>query len=265
MEFNTTELTAREDKSQIDVPVVRTGDLSATCSVVCYTEAQSATDNEDFKGRPLAESSRLFFLRGVTVVQCSISIMDDDTNEGVELLKAKLAHAQVEQLNGQAFQSNASAMVGPGSQLTVRISDDEDVTRVDFNQSVYRPAVDADSVTLHVVRSGDTRSGSKVFVNTQDGSAKEDRDFVLKSRQLSFGPGERSGAVKLVFLNKNTWSRSFQVQLQSLEGSKIQLGPKPSATVLIPPAITSGPALLPAEPIVVSLMDYGNESLITVF
>lgn len=260
MEFNDTNFIAREDAKQIEVPVIRTGDLSVTCSVICQTEQQTAVESEDFQARPLAESSRLFFLRGVTVVHCSIPIVDDETSEGDELFKLKLSQAQVEQLNGQAFQSNTSAIVGPRSQLIVQIADYQDTTRVYFNQSVYRSAVQADSVTLYLERAGDVRSASKVFVNTQDASAKEGRDYIVKTRQLHFGPGSRSATIDIVFLNKNTWSRSFQVTLQSLN-NHTQLGPRSSATVFIPPAITTGPALLPAEPIVVSLMDYGNATV----
>jgi hypothetical protein len=99
-----------------------------------------------------------------------------------------------------------------------------------------------------------------------DGSAKEGKDYVLKGRQsLEFGPGEKWTSFSVAFLNanhKNTWPKSFQIALSPEDSINAQLGAgKSSATILIPPTVTSGPALLPAEPIVVSLMDYGmNQS-----
>lgn len=273
MEFNTTEWKSDENSGVAAITVVRTGDLSITCSVICSTEAQSADDSKDFDSRPVAESSRVFFLRGVTVIYCPVQIKDDSYYEGDETFLARLSHPQVEQLetNGESNDqtiikvSGSSAVIGSRSQLAVRIQDDEDITRVQFNQSVYRPGnqQDADSVTLHVERTGDLRFASKIFVTSLDGSAKEGKDYVLKGRQsLEFGPGEKWTSFSVAFLNinnKNTWPKSFQIALSSNDSINAQLGVvKSSATILIPPTITSGPALLPAEPIVVSLMDYGN-------
>jgi hypothetical protein len=69
----------------------------------------------------------------------------------------------------------------------------------------------------------------------------------------------------VAFLNANhkiIWPKSFQIALSPEDSINAQLGAgKLSATILIPPTVTSGPALLPSEPIVVSLMDYGmNQS-----
>lgn len=279
MEFNTTEWKSGENSGVAAITVMRTGDLSITCSVICSTEAQSADDFKDFDSRPVAESSRVFFLRGVTVIYCPVQLKDDSFYEGDETFLARLSHPQVEQLENGGQQStndqtikvstggsSSSAVIGSRSQLAVRIQDDEDITRVQFNQSVYRPSVhqqDADSsVTLHVERTGDLRFASKIFVTSLDGSAKEGKDYVLKGRQsLEFAPGDKWTSFSVAFLNtnnKNTWPKSFQIALSSEDSINAQLGGgKSSATILIPPTITSGPALLPAEPIVVSLMDYG--------
>ncbi|XP_057381732.2 extracellular matrix organizing protein FRAS1-like [Daphnia carinata] len=272
MEFNTTEWKAFESSGIAPISVVRTGDLSITCSVICSTEAQSADDSKDFESRPMAESSRVFFLRGVTIIYCPVQLKDDHFYEGDETFLARLSHPQVEQLDTNDQQSladqpnkmaSSSAEIGSRSQLAVRIQDDEDVTRVQFNQSVYRPSTSpgGESVTLHVERTGDLRFASKAFISNVDGSAKEGRDYVLKSRQsLDFAPGEQWSSLTITILqtsNKNTWPRSFQIVLNSEDSINAQLGAsKTSATILIPPAVTSGPALLPAEPIVVSLMDY---------
>lgn len=256
MEFNTTELKVNESSETAIISVVRTGDLSVTCSVICSTEPQSADDPKDFDSRSVAESSRVFFLRGVTVISCPVQLKNDDFYEGDEVFLARLSNPQVEQLNGQ--ETNGSALIGSRSQLAVRIQDDEDITRVQFNQTVYRSSLEADSATLHVERSGDLRFPSIVFFKNLDGSAKEGKDYLVKTRRLDFASGEKWNSFTVSFLTKNTWPKSFQIILNPEGSVKAQIGSKSSATVFIPPTITSGPALLPAEPIVVSLMDYGN-------
>lgn len=111
MEFNATEWSVQENSRSAQIPVIRTGDLSVTCSVLCATEAQSASAGSDFEPRLVAESSRLFFLRGVTVVFCTIPVQNDDVNEDDEHFLVRLSQPQVEQLNGQS-PLNASAKTG---------------------------------------------------------------------------------------------------------------------------------------------------------
>lgn len=262
MEFNATELRIDERSAHLVIPLVRTGDLSVTCSVVCSTEPQSADDSKDFDSRPVAESSRVFFLRGVTAIDCPVQLKNDDFYEGEEIFLARLSNAQIEKLDDGGQSSNkGSAVIGSRNQLIVRIQDDDDITRVQFNQTVYRPNADssADSVTLHVERLGDLRFPSVVVLKTLDGSAKEGRDYAMPIRTLNFAPGDKHSSVTVSLLSKNTWSKSFQVGLNSNENVKAQAhGSKATATVVVPSAVTSGPAMLPAEPMVISLMDYGN-------
>lgn len=146
--------------------------------------------------------------------------------------------------------------------MTVRIRDDDDVTRVQFNQPVYRSTDDA--ITVIVDRLGDLRSESQIGVRCIDGGAKEGKDFVLKTRRLIFAPHQKTASIQLDFLARNTWPKSFQLVLDPKESVNAALvaGSQTTATVFIPPSATSGPALLPAEPIVVSLMDYGKVQFI---
>lgn len=256
IDFNATELKVNESSVTAVISVFRTGDLSVTCSVICSTEPQSADDSKDFDSRPVAESSRVFFLRGVTVTYCPVQLKDDDFYEGDEVFLARLSNPQVEQLDGQG--TNGTALIGSRSQLAVRLQDDEDVTRVQFNQTTYRSSLDSDSATLYVERTGDLRFPSTVFLKNTDASAKENRDYVLTTRRLDFAANQKWNSFVVSFLTKSTWPKSFQMAFSPEESVKAQLGLKSSATVFIPPTITSGPALLPAEPIVVSLMDYGK-------
>ena len=268
VEFNSTEWNAVEEGGIVQqIPVTRSGDLSVTCSVLCSTESsrqQPATPSDDYESRPVAESARIFFLRGVTTVPCPVRIRDDVVFEGEEQFTVRLSQPQVELTVGDAIQS---AVTGSRDQLTVRIRDDEDVTRVQFNQSTFRlsaPNVNDDFLDVQVDRKGDLRFASRIYINGNDGSAKEGRDYALKTRRLDFAPGESSSSIRITFLSKGTWSKNFRLQLSSLEAVNAQLGQLSTATVFIPPsALTPGPALLPAEPIVVSLIDYGTPNSIS--
>lgn len=259
MEFNVTEWAVREDTEVVEIPVVRSGDLSVTCSVLCSTESESAEAGSDFDPRPLgAESSRLFFLRGVKVVHCPVTIKDDEFHEGEEHFMARLSQPQVE-LPGNT--SASAALTGSKDQLIVRIRDEEDLTRVQFNQSVYRPGASTSSAFITVERLGDLRFASKVFLNALDGSAKEGQDYVIKSRRLDFNPHDQSASIQVNFpaTTRSDWSKSFQLVLSPLESINAALtGGRSAATIFIPPAPSSGPALLPAEPIVMSLTDSGE-------
>lgn len=149
-------------------------------------------------------------------------------------------------------------MIGSKGQLTVRIRDEDDVTRIQFNESIYRSS--GDSVTIYVERSGDLRLPSKIFVRGQDASAKQGRDYILGNHHLDFGPMDRFASLQIFFKDRSQWSKSFQILLAAEESVNAALTPgsRTTAIVFISPSNSSGPALLPSEPIVVSLMDYGQ-------
>jgi len=115
MEFNATEWIVQEDSLSAHVTVIRSGDLSVICSVLCATEAQqfSAEPGVDFDPRPVAESSRLFFPRGVAVAQCIVPIKDDQIHEGEEHFLVRLSQPQVEtKLHVGQVLLNSTAMTG---------------------------------------------------------------------------------------------------------------------------------------------------------
>ena len=248
--------------------ITRTGDLSVTCSVVCSTQDMTATGGIDFDARPPVESSRLFFLRGVTSVVCPVSVIDDAIHEGDEDFLLTLSQAQIEYVDATGSRS-VPATIGDRSQQTVRIRDAEDVTCVQFNQSAYRPSSsdadtsDAGVVSLLVKRTGDLHLPSQVTVVPKDGSAKEGKDYTLVTPRLHFAPGDANAWLQLTFLLTPIWTKSFSLILSADQLVNAQLGVVSTTTVFIPPSVSSGPVILPAEPIVVSLMHYGDLLLVS--
>lgn len=51
MSFETAKYTVKEDGKKLSLSIVRTGDVSCTVSVICYTRQQTATVMADFLER----------------------------------------------------------------------------------------------------------------------------------------------------------------------------------------------------------------------
>ena len=158
--------------------------------------------------------------------------------------------------------ASIEATVGVANVMVVRLRDEEDATRLQFNQSTYRPSSSYSDVVILVKRTGDLSLASRARVATRDGSAKEALDFVLVNRDVHFGVGQTDAWVRLTFPTKPIWMKSLSVVLSVDEASNARLGVIGVATVFIPPSVASGPVILPAEPVVVSLLHYGSLNLI---
>ena len=281
MEFREASLVADESATHAQIAVVRSGDTSLVCSVICSTQTSGSASADDFEERPTVESSRIFFLRGVTSSNCLVRIVDDSVYEGDEHFAVRLSQPQVEyglsadSGNKNSTRAAAAAVLGYVKEVDVRIGDDEDVTRVQFAQSSYggggaAPGSDCDHqncVVVRLVRTGDLTSHSTVVVATRDGSARAESDYTAVSRTVDFLAGDSDASVQLSFTpTKLGWAKSFSIVIDpaaaaaaTAAGATInaQLGPVNVATIVIPPAVSTGPPVLPSEPIVVSLMHYG--------
>lgn len=67
MQFEKSAYTAQEKDGALHIPVIRTGDLSFTSSVRCFTRTMSAMVMDDFEERRNADESRITFLKGEKV------------------------------------------------------------------------------------------------------------------------------------------------------------------------------------------------------
>lgn len=67
MQFAKDLLLVKEKEGVLQVPIIRSGDLSYESSVRCYTQSHSAQVMEDFEERRNADSSRITFLKGEKV------------------------------------------------------------------------------------------------------------------------------------------------------------------------------------------------------
>uniref|UniRef100_A0A3B4AGL3 VWFC domain-containing protein n=1 Tax=Periophthalmus magnuspinnatus TaxID=409849 RepID=A0A3B4AGL3_9GOBI len=262
MQFEKTSFTVKERDSELNLPVVRSGDLSFKSSVRCFTRTMSAAVMEDFQERPNTDKSRITFLKGERVKNCTVHIVDDSVFEPDEELQVHLGSPLGEHWSG--------AMVGASDVATVTISNDEDAPTIEFEQASYQvrepPGPDGIQVlNIKVVRRGDLDRTSKIRCSTRDGSAQSGVDYNPNSRVLRFTPGMDHIIFKVEILSNEDreWHESLSLVLGPDDPVEAVLGDITVATVTILDQEAAGSLILPAPPIVVSLADYDHVAEVT--
>ncbi|KAK7933745.1 hypothetical protein WMY93_004641 [Mugilogobius chulae] len=262
MQFEKTTFTVKERDSVLNLPIIRSGDLSFKSSVRCFTRTMSAAVMEDFQERPNTDKSRITFLKGERVKNCTLHIVDDSVFEPDEELQVHLGSPLGEHWSG--------AMVGSSDVATVTISNDEDAPTIEFEQASYQvrepPGPDGIQVlNIKVVRRGDLDRTSKIRCSTRDGSAQSGVDYNPNSRVLRFPPGLDHIIFKVEILSNEDreWHESLSLVLGPDDPVEAVLGDITVATVTILDQEAAGSLILPAPPIVVSLADYDHVSEVT--
>ncbi|XP_077332215.1 extracellular matrix organizing protein FRAS1 [Lithobates pipiens] len=262
MQFSKDVLTVKEKDGLLHVPIIRSGDLSYESSVRCYTQSQSAQVMDDFEERRNSDDSRITFLKGEKVKNCTVFINDDSVFEPEEQFKIYLGNPLGSHWSG--------ARVGKIDMATITISNDEDAPTIEFEESTYqiREPQEPDGVAtlnIKVIRKGDQNRTSKVRCSTRDGSAQSGVDYYPKSRVLKFSPGVDHIFFKVEILSNEDreWHESFSVVLGPDDPVEAVLGDITTATVTILDQEAAGSLILPSPPIVVSLADYDHVEEVT--
>ncbi|XP_071256392.1 extracellular matrix organizing protein FRAS1-like [Salvelinus alpinus] len=257
MQFEKTAYKVTEKEGVLDIPIVRTGDLTVKSSVLCFTRTMSARVTDDFEERRNADDSRIAFLKGEKVKNCTVHINDDSVFEPEEEFQVHLGTPLGDHWSG--------AMVGVSGVVTVTITNAEDAPTIKFEQTSYQvrepPGPDGIQVLhIKVVRTGDQDRTSKVRCSTRDGSAQSGVDYNPKSRVLKFNPGMDHIMFNVEILSNEDreWHESFSLVLGPDDPVEAVLGEITTATVTILDQEAAGSLILPATPIVVSLSDYDN-------
>ncbi|XP_022361766.1 extracellular matrix protein FRAS1 [Enhydra lutris kenyoni] len=257
MQFAKDLLLVKEKEGVLHVPIIRSGDLSYESSVRCYTQGHSAQVMEDFEERRNADSSRITFLKGEKMKNCTVSIHDDSVFEPEEQFRVYLGHPLGNHWSG--------ARIGKNNVATVTISNDEDAPTIEFEEAAYqvREPSGPDAIALlniKVIRRGDQNRTSKIRCSTRDGSAQSGVDYYPKSRVLKFSPGVDHIFFKVEILanEDREWHESFSLVLGPDDPVEAVLGDVTTATVTILDQEAAGSLILPAPPIVVTLSDYDH-------
>lgn len=184
IQFEYAEINTSENDTVVQVPVVRSGDLSKPSSIRCFTRQRSAKGGIDFIERPNSKDSTLIFPVGVNRVLCEVSLLDDLVYEKKEEFILKLSDAK---------SSNSKSSIGSTRIAKVLIEDKEDKPRVSFEKLYYStPEPEAigqiESFQVPLIRSGDSSKSLKVFVSTREGSAIHDINFKSLHKMVNFKP-----------------------------------------------------------------------------
>ncbi|XP_013794564.2 extracellular matrix protein FRAS1-like [Limulus polyphemus] len=257
IQFKVEKLVIKESSGIVQVPVVRTGDLSSKLSVLCYTLQKTAYVREDFEERPKSDLSKITFFPGEKSKNCVVSIVDDARFEDSEYFLLKLGNLWTDSAGG--------AIIGSVDTVRVTITNQEDVSTLNLDQSTYtvqepsKPDQIA-KVMLKIVRKGDNNQTCRVRVSTRDGSATSGVDYHAKSKLLIFPPGayEQIFEVEILYNKEREWHKMFTVVLGPDEPVNAEIGEISVATVTISDHEAAGSGVLPASPIVVSLLHYDN-------
>ncbi|MBZ3891170.1 Extracellular matrix protein FRAS1 [Sciurus carolinensis] len=262
MQFGKDLLLVKEKDGILHVPIIRSGDLSYESSVRCYTQSHSAQVMEDFGERRNADSSRITFLKGEKVKNCTVYIHDDSMFEPEEQFRVYLGHPLGNHWSG--------ARVGKNNMATITISNDEDAPTIEFEEAAYqvREPAGPDAIAIlniKVIRRGDQNRTSKIRCSTRDGSAQSGVDYYPKSRVLKFSPGVNHIFFKVEILSNEDreWHESFSLVLGPDDPVEAVLGDVTTATVTILDQEAAGSLILPAPPIVVTLADYDHVEEVT--
>ncbi|XP_048220046.1 extracellular matrix organizing protein FRAS1 isoform X2 [Perognathus longimembris pacificus] len=257
MQFAKELLLVKEKEGVLHVPIIRSGDLSYQSSVRCYTQSHSAQVMEDFEERRNADSSRITFLKGEKVKNCTVYVHDDSMFEPDEQFRVYLGHPLGTHWSG--------ARVGKNNVATITISNDEDAPTIEFEEAAYqvREPAGPDAIAIlniKVIRRGDQNRTSRIRCSTRDGSAQSGVDYYPKSRVLKFSPGVDHIFFKVEILSNEDreWHESFSLVLGPDDPVEAVLGDVTTATVTILDQEAAGSLILPAPPIVVTLADYDH-------
>ncbi|XP_064121126.1 extracellular matrix organizing protein FRAS1-like isoform X1 [Macrobrachium nipponense] len=255
--FMVPEIKVRENQTTVKIPVQRTGDLSRVSSVYCFTRQRSAKAGIDFMERPNTKESTITFPKGVSKVECEVGILDDLMYEKEEEFIVKLSHPD--------SPSELRPYISENKVVRVIILDWEDRPRISLEESAYTVAEPhlgdhSSSLKIPIIRLGDISKISRVVVSTQDGSAESGSDYYPLHTTVEFASGTSMAEVDLTILHNSNrqWHKTFTLTLGPEEPFNAEFGAIVTASITVLDHESSGTSVLPAPPIVVSLLHYDN-------
>ena len=152
----------------------------------------------------------LEFKEGQTEKLIEISIKNDNKYRGTRQVGFNLSSV------------DGSLIAGLYSSLTLQIHDDEEVepTYINFSNKNYSPK--DGYITITIERSGDLSSIATCMIDTEDITAKANRDYSKVHAELIFGLGVNVRKVKIPIVSKYIDdTAAFKLKLQEPKGALI--------------------------------------------
>ncbi|XP_043828212.1 FRAS1-related extracellular matrix protein 3 [Dromiciops gliroides] len=256
VQFKKSSYTGNERDGQVRAIIYRSGDISHSSTVRCFTRQGSAQVTADYKERPNTDDSTVIFLPGETEKACVVTLEDDSIYEEDEEFRLILGTPK----SSSAF----GASVGEQKEMLIKVKDDEDKPVIKFSKakySVQEPGQPWETAVLRipVVRLGDTSKVSVVRIHTKDGSATSGEDYNPVSKDIEFREGETEHFVELEVLYDGIreMREALTIHLKPDENmvAEIQMN---KAIVYIEEMDSIADVTFPAIPQVVSLLLYDD-------
>ncbi|XP_061888272.1 FRAS1-related extracellular matrix protein 3 [Entelurus aequoreus] len=245
-----------EADGEVKATVYRSGDISLSSTVRCYTRQGSAEVMMDYSERPNTEASIITFLPGETEKPCVVKLEDDSVHEEDEEFRLVLGTPKSKSAYG--------ASVGEQKEALIKITDDKDKPVIRFSEikySVREPQVKGDMaiVQIPILRIGDTSKVSVVRVHTKDGSATSGEDYNPLSEDVEFKEGEKEHFVEIEILydGEREMREAFTVHMKPDDNMVAELKMN-KAIVYIEEMDSVADVTFPAVPRVVSLLMYDD-------
>ncbi|KAF8770775.1 Extracellular matrix protein FRAS1 like protein [Argiope bruennichi] len=257
VEFGVDQLTVKEDSGTIQIPITRTKDTTQNSTIYCVTHDGTAHSREDFEERYLnRKASVIIFSSNQKEAVCTMIIYNDDTYEGKESFTVELvSHA-----------TDTETLIGNKKSIIVEIIDPEDATIIQLEKSEFvvpqRTFLNniSTSIVIPILRYGDVSMMSKIRVSTIDGSASSGLDYYAKSKLITFTPGERrkNFEIEILYNKRRNWAVGFTIILGPDEVINANIGNISRAFVRVASVQSTESLILPAVPLVISLLHYDN-------
>ncbi|XP_035998935.1 FRAS1-related extracellular matrix protein 2a [Fundulus heteroclitus] len=256
VQFREPVYSGEESDGQITATVYRSGDIWHESSVRCYSRQGSAQVASDFEERPNTDASIIYFLPGEVEKPCILSLVDDTVYEEVEELRLVLGTPK--------SSSHFGASVGSLNEALLKIKDTADkpvirLSETKFSVSEPMEAGTVATVSIPVVRVGDTSKVSVVRVHTKDGSAISGVDYYPVSQDIEFKQGEKRHVVEVAVLfdGVREMREAFTVHLKPDENMVAETQVM-KAIVYIEESNSMADVTFPSLPRVMSLLHYDD-------
>ncbi|XP_067010453.2 extracellular matrix organizing protein FRAS1 [Anabrus simplex] len=245
--FEVEEVTVKEDSTTFHASVIREGNLSVQSQVWCDSMDGTARAGSDFI---IVNRSLLVFDPGSSRANCEVALLDDQVYEGDKDFRLGLT----------TLPGDSDVILGNRSILKVWIRDVEDKRTVEFERRLVTVSDDkrqGATVTVNVVRKGDSSEEFRVRAVSRDGTAVRGVDFEELSQLLVFSRGVELLPLRVRVLPRPNRGRTLVFTLELLQNGLVgaELGEKKSVSITIRTDDTAM-KVLPSRPLVISLLNH---------
>jgi uncharacterized delta-60 repeat protein len=105
------------------------------------------------------------------------------------------------------------ALGNPSSPAVLQIQESAAPASLQFGQASFSVGENGGSISIPVMRTGDTSGAASVTVAVTGGSATAGRDFQIANPTVSFAPGQAQASVQVTILNDGTFDGNETVNL----------------------------------------------------